>query len=337
MASTMSEVRGHRHGGERRLVTVIVRSQGRATLAGALASVAAQTYPDIEILVVDATGGRHPPLADRCGTLPLRMVATGHSLNRPQAANCGLDHARGDWLNFLDDDDYFDSTHIESLLTTAIERKRNVAYSGTRVLDHRDQVVSELNEPYARLRLFERNYIQMSAALFHRNLLDLGCRFDEDMLLFQDWDFWLQLAMHGDFAHTSTTTTNWRAHSGASGAGAGPNADPELQARFSRRLREKWAGARDRLVAFLGNVSRHANWLLMRRRSQRAVRWLTLALALFPDDPGLLNLLGIAFFHAGHFKEARLALRKAHLMLPDNGPIRRNLALAERAQSRAGG
>ena len=320
---------------DRPAVTVIIRSQGRATLAEALASVARQTYPNIDVLVVDATGGHHPPLDDHCGAHLLRMVAAGRRLNRPEAANCGLDHAHGEWLIFLDDDDYFDPPHVASLVEAAAVHGSRVAYSGTRVQDDRGLVISVLNQPYGRLELFNNNYIQMGAALFHRSLIDLGCRFDESMLLYQDWDFWLQLAAHEAFAHTGTVTTNWRAHIGRSGAGAGPNADPALQMRFGGRMREKWGGVRHRLVAYLGKVARHATWLISHRRSQRAVQILTAALVLAPDDPGLLNLLGIACFHAGHLRDAWRFISMAHRVLPDNGSIRRNLAMVERAQSGA--
>jgi Flp pilus assembly protein TadD len=64
---------------------------------------------------------------------------------------------------------------------------------------------------------------------------------------------------------------------------------------------------------------------------------LTVALVLAPDDPSLLNLLGIAFFHTGHLVDAWRCLAKAHQLLPDNAAIERNLALVGRAQSEADG
>ena len=312
------------------LITVIIRSKARATLPDALASVARQTHPNLEVVIIDATGGRHPGVADRCGPFPVRLIPADAPLNRPQAANRGLDHASGEWLIFLDDDDFFDPPHVASLLATAQRSGRRVAYSGTRVLDAQGRVVWQLNHPYARLALFEHNYIQMGAALFYRSLVELGCRFDENMLLYQDWDFWLQLAKHGDFAHSNVVTNNWRAYSGQSGAGTGPNADVALQTRFTRRLREKWGGARDRLVVFLGKAGRHAQWLLSHRRAQDAVRLLSVAITLAPEDPGLLNLLGIAFFQAGQLGEAWKVLMKAQQLLPDNESVRRNLELVER-------
>ena len=88
---------------------------------------------------------------------------------------------------------------------------------------------------------------------------------------------------------------------------------------------------------FLGKVGRHAIWLISHQRSKSAIRILSVALVLAPDDPGLLNLLGIAFFHAGYLRDAWRVLSKAHQALPDNDSIRRNLALVDRARSDANG
>ena len=46
--------------------------------------------------------------------------------------------------------------------------------------------------------------------LFARELLDQGCRFDENFDIFEDWDFWLQLSQHTDFHHIDKCTAFYR-------------------------------------------------------------------------------------------------------------------------------
>jgi hypothetical protein len=55
-------------------VSVVVRSIGRPTLVPTLASIAAQGYPSVEIVVVAATGDAHPPIEGACGPYPIRAV-----------------------------------------------------------------------------------------------------------------------------------------------------------------------------------------------------------------------------------------------------------------------
>src|SRR3990172_8772133 len=119
------------------LVSVLVRSMDRPSLREALDAVALQTYPRVEVVVVNARGGEHAAPGTSCGRFPLRVVnAGGPSLARPPAANAALDAARGDWLIFLDDDDSMDPDHLERLVQAALRAPgRKVVYTGVRVVD----------------------------------------------------------------------------------------------------------------------------------------------------------------------------------------------------------
>ena len=111
---------------------------------------------------------------------------------------------------------------------------------------------ARLNRPFDRDALYRGNYIQMGAALFCRSLVEEGVRFDESLLNFQDWDFWIQIAQRTDFLHTGKVTLYWRAFNGQSGSGIGPNADHALQSNYTQRVQKKWARALD--FARSGNV-----------------------------------------------------------------------------------
>lgn len=312
------------------LVSVVIRSLGRASLDAALASVARQSHREIEVVVVDATGGRHPPLDYHCGRFPLRLIEGTRPLNRPEAANRGLDNARGAWIIFLDDDDFFEPDHVSRLYRTATESGTAVAYSGTRLLDEQDRTVGVLNERYGRLKLCAGNFMQMGAVLFNCSLLQFGCRFDEGMLLYQDWDFWLQLSTYSHFAQCAALTNNWRIHAGRSGAGIGPNADPVLQAEFTRRVKSKWQRLQERLIKFVHHTASRCTLQIKQGRPDRAVKWLRRAMTVTPNDPTLTNLLGLAKCRAGDLTGAWHALGDAHELLPNNDAISRNLAQVER-------
>lgn len=99
------------------LVTIIIRSMDRSTLVEALESVANQTYPDIEVIVVNAKGGSHTPLESSCGRFSLGLTnQNGAPVGRSASANAGLEAARGDILGFLDDDDLLLPDHVANLV-----------------------------------------------------------------------------------------------------------------------------------------------------------------------------------------------------------------------------
>lgn len=200
------------------LVSVIIRSMDRSTLSDALDSVALQTYPNIEVVVVNAKGEDHREIGKWCGRFPLRVVGTGKRLKRSLAANCGLDSANGEYFIFLDDDDLFDPDHITNLVETLKNSKHcSVAYAGVRVENETGVISGVYNQSFVAARLMAGNFIPIHAVLFKRDLVVQGCRFDENLDSYEDWDFWLQIARKTDFAHTTKVSAVYRAQLGDSG------------------------------------------------------------------------------------------------------------------------
>ena len=220
------------------LVSVLVRSMGRPTLGDTLASAAAQTYPAIEVLVINASGSAHPPLPACCGPHPLRLIDPGRPLRRPQAANAALRAARGEWLLFLDDDDRIDADHLQRL-RAALEARpdASVAYAGVRRIAADGRVDGAWDEPFDPLRLWQANYLPIHAVLFARSLVDAGARFDEGLDVYEDWDFWLQLAGRSPFVHVPGTSASYRML-GDSGLGAGHDEARSHQGR--QAVYRKW-------------------------------------------------------------------------------------------------
>ena len=226
------------------LVSVIVRSVGRDTLAQALDSIARQSYANIEVVVVDAVGQDHPPLPATCGSHPLRLCGRGERLGRSRAANVGLEEARGEYLILLDDDDWFLPSHIVALVA-ALEQASSaeVAYAGVRCVVDSGRTERVLEVPFDDARLRSGNYIPVHAALFRRSVVERHLRFDETLNSYEDWDFWLQIARRGPFVHVAQTSACYRT-GGASGVGLTPDEQrrKEGQARVLEKWRTVWSG-----------------------------------------------------------------------------------------------
>ncbi len=224
------------------LVSVIVRSMDRSTLSDALDSIALQTYPNVEVVIVNAKGAGHRAVGAWCGRFPMRMVEKTEPLNRSRAANVGLHAAKGSYLSFLDDDDLFYPEHIATLITVLQNHtSARCAYTGIKVEHYRDkhlEIITEFNEPFDQHRLWGRNFIPIHAVLFERSLVAKDqCGFDEDLDVFEDWDFWIQLAQYGEMVYADKITAVYRNY-GYSNLGLKQN---ESFLRKSRgKVFEKW-------------------------------------------------------------------------------------------------
>jgi hypothetical protein len=114
------------------VVTVIVPTVGTATLEKALASVAAQTHPRIE-LIVAVDGEEHAPRVEdtlsRLGgaiepilfRAPRNTGANGFNGHRLYAAATFL--AEGHFVCFLDEDNWWDPGHVEALVRVAVDHQ----------------------------------------------------------------------------------------------------------------------------------------------------------------------------------------------------------------------
>jgi len=224
------------------LVSVIIRSMDRPTLSEALDSVALQTYTNIEVIVINAKGDAHRELKTWCGRFPLIFSSNTEPLHRSQAANLGLETAQGKYLIFLDDDDFFYPEHINTLITALQnQRKAQCVYSGIRVehyIDNKLDQVTEFNEAYNPHKLLSRNFIPIHAMLFEKSLFSSEqCAFDENLEVFEDWDFWIQISQCCEIKHTGKITAVYRNHGDS---GLGTELDKNFLHQSRSKVYEKW-------------------------------------------------------------------------------------------------
>ena len=194
------------------LISIICRTIGRAELEKTLNSISKQTHPNVELVLVDAGAKGLPAIASSFEEINLKFVTTENPLTRPQAANAGLDAASGDFLMLLDDDDWIADDHLEGLVKfSANHQNAKAVYSSTQKTTHQGEPLEVLfSHAFDPVLLMHDNYIPIHSMLFHKSLLEHGCRFDENFDIFEDWDFWLQLSQHTNFKHLDKITAFYR-------------------------------------------------------------------------------------------------------------------------------
>lgn len=210
------------------LVSVLIRSMDRAQLPQAIASVAAQTYPHIEIILLNASGHPHSPPGYPPQRLALRLIdpppdtpSSTAPCGRARAANLALQACSGDLALFLDDDDLLQAHHIERLVQQLAERSAAIAaYAGVRVETHDGVFVRNYDIPWSRERLAGINFLPIHAVLFRvQPVRAAQARFDEELPVLEDWDFWCQIARLGDMVHCPGVSAVYRQGYGQSDLG----------------------------------------------------------------------------------------------------------------------
>lgn len=210
------------------LVSIVCRSINRPLLRDALHSIIAQTYSPIEVVLVDCLAAGIDVDSEAATRLKITRVTPEKTLGRSQSANAGLNRATGDYLMFLDDDDWIAPDHIRNLINAIqSEAKLLAVYSSVEKVTVDGRPTGEIFEQdFDPVLLRRDNYIPIHAVLFARQLLDSGCRFDESLDIYEDWDFWLQVSRHTRFQHIAPVTAYYRQ------GGSSDTADVDARTRY---------------------------------------------------------------------------------------------------------
>ncbi|MGZ8373780.1 MAG: glycosyltransferase [Nitrospira sp.] len=203
-------------------VSVIMPTYNRPErLRTALASLAAQTYQDFEVIVVNDFGCEVESIiaafADRS-----RITTICHGRNRGLAAarNSGLRVAKGTYVAYLDDDDRYLPNHLETLVAYLDRHECRVAYTDAWRVHERQidghYVETARDVPYSNefgpADLLVSNYFPVLCVMHARQCLDDVGGFDESLFAHEDWDLWIRMATRFPFKHLPVTTAEftWR-------------------------------------------------------------------------------------------------------------------------------
>ena len=191
------------------LISVVIPTFNRARRIGrAIASVARQTYPALEIIVVD--DGSRDGTAELVRSLdcprPLRLVELGGNQGAPAARNRGIVESAGRWVAFLDSDDAWHPRKLERQMEalSASGPGFGACYTGLAAYDDAGALrgvsrATEQGDIHA--ALMTHNLVGSTSSVLVRKdlLLDVD-GFVPALRSCQDWDLWVRLAGRTRFA-----------------------------------------------------------------------------------------------------------------------------------------
>ncbi len=174
------------------LVTIItVCRNAAATLGRTLASVAAQTYPHIEYIVIDgaSTDGttdiiRACPAVSFWTSEPDRGIA--------DAFNKGLAMARGEWIGILNADDWYEPETVARILES--EENAGVIHGAVRYWE--EERAREVYYP-CQAGLLREMTINHPSVFVRRSVYEREGGFDPDYSLAMDYELMLRFYARG--------------------------------------------------------------------------------------------------------------------------------------------
>ncbi|MFM2429105.1 MAG: hypothetical protein RLZZ511_318 [Cyanobacteriota bacterium] len=191
------------------------------TVRDTIASVQAQTFQDIEILVIN--DGSTDNLLDCLADITDRRIHIHSYPNGglPVARNRGIAKSRGEYIAFIDADDLWTPDKLEKQLA-ALEANPNagLAYSWTYFMEedgqryHTDRPIWFQGNVLKDLMLW--NFLcHGSNPLIRRSVIEAIGEFDPSLPSAEDWDYWLRIAARWEFALVPEAQIYYRQSGGA--------------------------------------------------------------------------------------------------------------------------
>lgn len=246
-------------------VSVLIPAYAAARfITATLDSIAAQTYRDFEIVVVDdGSPDDTKPVVDAwLAKSGIPGVCVRRANGRIAAArNTGLDHAKGELIALLDHDDFwtpdklamtvaeFDAHPEAVLVGHHVDVVRNGEVLRT---ERRGPAVADM---YERL-LFVGNAVSPSGATFRRDKAREvgGFRENPEFNTVEDYDFWMRLSRVGPFRFIDKALASYTLIPGS--------ASSKIESHYSNQE----SLLKDHFASFLGPEPSFLNRLRMRRR-----------------------------------------------------------------------
>jgi glycosyltransferase involved in cell wall biosynthesis len=197
-----------------RVSLILPVHNGAAYLGEALASIAAQSFTDYELIGVDdASSDASPQILAAAATADPRitLVRLDTNVGLPAALNAGFARARGSYFSWTSDDNIL-RPHMLERLVAALDRhpECGVVHSDYTVIDP-DGRPGELVRAGPADQLVLGNNV--GASFLYRREVDFALGgYDPNLFGVEDYDFWLRVAAHYRFHHVPEDLYLYRKH-----------------------------------------------------------------------------------------------------------------------------
>ena len=182
------------------MFTIIVPTHERPLLLRrTLQSLIAQTFKDFKVIVVSDSATYIPPYEEFVALAGRYTYVIRSDMNGPAGSrNLGLDLAKSRYVMFLDDDDTFEPTHLESLARHIGETSPELLFCDFKVryedrTTNPPQTESTQSISIAAVSsdsVYVLNKIPNSCVIYRHDVVE-KLRHDTALTIYEDWDFLL--------------------------------------------------------------------------------------------------------------------------------------------------
>lgn len=200
-----------------KLVSVVLPVyNGEKYLRESINSILNQTYKNIELIIVnDNSTDSTLEIAKEYATKDDRVKVFSNEINLklPSSLNVGFSHAKGEYLSWTSDDNFYHDNAIEKMVYYLEEHHNDVMVCS----DFMKLYVDNNKIEEVKLEVSAQNMINGNCVgacfLYRKSIADLVGQYAVDKFLVEDYDYWLRIMLEGNIGHIPEFLYTYRLHS----------------------------------------------------------------------------------------------------------------------------
>lgn len=188
---------------------------GEQFLDISIRSCIAQTYENWELLIVDdGSGDRSPEIAKEYEKKDSRVhyFKNPQNLRLPRTLNRGFSLAKGEYLTWTSDDNYYEPTALEELVGALQSGNAEFAFAACSIINAKDEVISSITAPKDyRHAIWDYDFVG-ACFMYTRKVYETVGEYDPDLFLCEDYDYWLRIFARFEVAYIDKILYAYRRH-----------------------------------------------------------------------------------------------------------------------------
>lgn len=196
---------------------VLPTYNGSKYLAGAVASIRAQSFQDWELILVDdCSKDCTPELIEHLAGQDPRIRPSRNPVNQrlPKSLNIGFAQSRGELLTWTSDDNEYRPDALAAMVRVLRERPAvGLVYADATDIDDDGRPIGfrPAGDPAT---LGWSNGVN-ACFLYRRTVFETVGGYDPEWVLVEDWDYWLRVSLHFQLAPLREDLYLYRQHKGS--------------------------------------------------------------------------------------------------------------------------
>lgn len=295
-------------------------------IAKCIQSALDQSYKNTEIIVCDNSSQDNTvAIIEQFKDPRLKLVRNKTNIGAIANFNKLLVLANGDYIKFLEADDYLHPDCVKNLLAPFLNDPETVmSCCGKYLVDSDGEIIGGHKKPRSevisgrlvikRLRQMGNEFGTPSDVLFSKKAIEQSGAFDPAFGNYlNDWDLWIRIAKCGRVCFVAEALAYVRRHPGQIGAvGAADNRDIRSSSLMVRKNFEGRNEVNLLLVHFSSEYVRRAAGRFLKRPSQATARYMVETFRMIKEEIGIRLTVASVFYFPTVLLYLRLRHRTIH-------------------------